>query len=325
MTDRDYRDLRDDRARLRYLHEVITVLYPPSATKSARTLLPHRLLPRRLVPRSRWHVALGPGGRVLVSDGPDTIETYLNDVLGEPVRTVLHVRPARRANRKPILEAYGPAGLVGFVKIGDSTRARELVRHEGDVLRMLAEQPLRVVSAPTVLHQGVWRGLDVLVLSALPITSRPVQADLLNAAVTEIAGVSDRLGDGLRDGMGDGLGDWAWHGDFAPWNLAAAADGRLLVWDWERFATGVPLGFDAVHHFLHRALKRMPPAMAAQACLAQAVPTLAPFGLCASEARQTVAHYLITLADRHHGDGHEPLGPATRWLNPLVDHLELLL
>ncbi len=300
---------RDARARLRYLHEVITLLYPPSAAKSARTLLPHRLAPRWLVPRARWHFALGPGGRVLVSDGADTIETYLSDVLGHPVRAVLHVRPARRANRKPVLEAHGPAGLVGFVKIGDSTKAQALVRHESDVLSMLAEHPLKVISTPTVLHHGIWRDLDVLVMAPLPITGRPIPPDLLNAAVAEIAG----------------LGDWAWHGDFAPWNISPATDGRLLVWDWERFATGVPLGFDAVHHFLHRALKRMRPVTAAQACLAQAVPILEPFGLSAAEARRTVANYLIALAERHHRDGHEPLGPASQWLNPLVDYLESLL
>ena len=34
-------------------------------------------------------------------------------------------------------------------------------------------------------------------------------------------------------------------------NLADA----LLVWDWERFATGVPLGFDAVHHELQKRIQ----------------------------------------------------------------------
>jgi hypothetical protein len=87
----------------------------------------------------------------------------------------------------------------------------------------------------------------------------------------------------------------------------------------------VPLGFDAVHHFFHRALRRTDPAAAAMACLAQALPTLAPFGLSAAEARLTAIRYLITLADRHAADGHEPLGPPDRWLNPVVDHQEVLV
>ena len=87
----------------------------------------------------------------------------------------------------------------------------------------------------------------------------------------------------------------------------------------------MPLGFDAVHHFFQRALRRTDPAAAAMACLAQALPTLAPFGLSAAEARLTAIRYLITLADRHAADGHEPLGPPARWLNPVVDHQEVLV
>jgi hypothetical protein len=42
----------------------------------------------------------------------------------------------------------------------------------------------------------------------------------------------------------------AWHGDFAPWNLGLRR-GRLQLWDWERFATGVPAGLDRIHYVLH--------------------------------------------------------------------------
>ena len=38
----------------------------------------------------------------------------------------------------------------------------------------------------------------------------------------------------------------SWHGDWMPWNLLrSGAD--LWVWDWERSATGVPVGLDAAH------------------------------------------------------------------------------
>ncbi|GAA0987345.1 hypothetical protein GCM10009555_066470 [Acrocarpospora macrocephala] len=310
--------MSDADLRLRYLDEVIPLLFPPSARTSVRTLLPHRLVPRRLVPRARWHV----GGRVLVGDGPDTIETHLSEVLGQRVHTELHVRPARRVNRKPILEAYGVGGLVGFVKIGDTAGARELVRHEVETLRMLAERPLKVVVPPGVLHFGSWRELDVLVLTPLPVTGRSapsllplggqrrrVRPELLAAAVAEIAGL-DPAG--------------AWHGDFSPWNVAADADGRLLVWDWERFGAGVPLGFDALHHFFQGMLRRMRPGSAAQTCVARAGRILEPFGLSFAESRLTAAHYLIALADRHRRDGYEPLGPSSDWLNPVLDHLEVL-
>ncbi|MEW9529030.1 hypothetical protein [Microbispora sp. NPDC049125] len=319
--------MNDARARLGYLDETLRLLYPgllyPAAGgRSARTVLPHRLVPRRLVPRARWHAALGR--RVLVGAGPDTIETYLSEVLGRRVLTVVHVRPALRANRKPVLEAHDASGLLGFVKIGDSERARELVRHEAGVLRMLGDHALKAVVSPAVLHHGVWRGLEVLLLSPLPITSRRIPASLLSAAVREIAGLPPDGGRGSGPG-GERSEGWRWHGDLAPWNIAAGADGRLLVWDWERFAGGVPLGFDALHHFFHRSLRRMPPPVAARACLANAGRVLEPFAISTGQARRTAAHYLITIADRHHRDGHEPLGPPSGWLSPVVDSLECLL
>ncbi|MBO4273389.1 hypothetical protein [Microbispora triticiradicis] len=325
---------------------------PWPAGVTARTVLPHRLVPRRVVPRAWWHAALGRGLRTGGASG--TIETHLSEVLGRRVHVVVHVRPARRANRKPVLEAYDASGLVAFVKIGDSERARELVRHEGEVLRGLADRPLKAVVPPTVLHQGVWRDLEVLALSPLPVTSRlipsrGVLAGLLASAVQEIAALgpvtrqaaggstpmrhdvppadlhSDPPGDPYAGPYAERDRTAAWHGDFTPWNTAAGADGRLLVWDWERFAAGVPVGFDALHHFFHRALRRTPPPVAARACLAQAGRILEPFGADTTAARRTAAHYLITLAERHRRDGHEPLGSPAIWLNPVIDHLECLL
>ncbi|MBE3011584.1 hypothetical protein IL992_20605 [Microbispora sp. NEAU-D428] len=316
--------MRDAADRLHYLDEVMDLLFPssrPGARPGVRSVLPHRLLPRRVVPRAWWHTALGRG--LPVGGGTDTIETHLSDVLGRRMRVVVHVRPVRRANRKPILEAYDESGLAGFVKIGDSPRARRLVRYESEVLRMLAGRPLKVVVPPDLLYHGEWRGLEVLMLSPLPVTSRRVgsrrvPAPLLTSAAREIAAIRPH-------GEETGSGEAAWHGDFTPWNVAAGADGRLLVWDWERFAVGVPLGFDALHHFFHRALRRMPPPVAARACLAQAGGLLEPFGVDVARARRTAVHYLVALAERHRRDGHEPLGPPAVWLNPLVDHLESLL
>ncbi|MEV4095329.1 hypothetical protein [Streptosporangium saharense] len=305
--------MNDARVRLRYLTRTVGLLFPTDGEPRPYSLLPHRTLPRRLAPSAWWH----PGRRVLVPSGHDTIETYLGQALGAPVRVVLHVRPAVRANRKPILEAHTRDGLAAFVKIGDTDRVRDLVTHEARTLAMLADTPLKTVVAPTVLHHGTWRGLSVLALSPLPVRrgprALPVPGRLLVEAVTEIAHLPVPQGQ-----------DFAWHGDLSPWNVARAADGRLLVWDWERFGTGVPLGFDAVHHLFHRLLRRNGPATAARACLAQALPALAPFGLSCAEARLTVIRYLIALADRHAADGHAPLGPPERWLNPVVDFQELL-
>lgn len=253
------------------------------------------------------------GGGPSIAESPDAVGAHLSEVLGRPIRVVVRP-PARRAHHGPVLEAYDPDGRAGIVKIGETEPAREAVRHESVVLRMLADRPLKVVVPPAVLHHGVWRDAEVLLLSTPPVRSRPFvrsrpSADLLEAAVAEIAAL-------------DADGGHAWHGDFTPWNVTVSADGRLLVRNWARFGTGVPYGFDALHYFFHRCLRRMRPSQAAAACLARAGRLL---GMSTADARRTAAHYLITIADRHLRDGHEPFGPPSEWLNPAVDHLECLL
>ncbi|MEU4406533.1 hypothetical protein AB0F88_18600 [Streptosporangium sp. NPDC023963] len=394
--------MNDARARLRYLDQTLDLLFPGPGDPIPYTLLPHRLLPRRLVPRAWWH----PGGRVTVPSGRDGIESHLSEVFGTPVRVTLRVRPARRANRKPILEARTADGPIAFVKIGDTDLTRELVAHEARTLGLLAGVPLKTVVPPAVLHHGSWRGLSVLALTPLPVRRGRIPGDVLTDAIAEIAripgghvperaplggpaegnpgrGLPERdlpgrslpeqglplpgrenpaPGDPLPGGAradralgnaagprqasgnpapagsppGDALTNrgpeepseerlFSWHGDLTPWNISRGPDGRLLVWDWERFGTGVPLGFDAVHHFFQRALRRDDPATAARACVARALRILAPFGLSAAESRLTALRYLIALADRHAADGHAPLGPPELWLTPLADSQETLL
>ncbi|SEK37387.1 hypothetical protein [Nonomuraea pusilla] len=298
--------MNDAAVRLGYLARTTALLYPGPGTPRPHTVLPHRALPRRLAPRRWWHV----GARVhLPVEG--SIVAHLAEVFGRPVEGVLHVRPARRANRKPILEVHAGGRLLAFVKIGDSPRTRGLVAAEAAALGRLAGLGLRTVVVPEVLHHGTWQGLAVLALSPLPVRRGRVPRPLLVTAVKEIAGTGGAAGP-------------AWHGDLSPWNLAPSRDGRLLVWDWERYETGVPYGFDALHHFFQRALRRMAPPVAARACLARSVRELAPYGLSAAEARRTALRYLIALAHRHAADGHTPLGPPQSWLNPVVDHEELL-
>lgn len=297
--------MKDASARLGYLQETVRLLFPGTGSPRPYSVLPHPVLPRRLAPRRWWHPV---PALTLAVEG--SIAAYLGEVFDAPVETVLHVRPALRPNRKPVLEARTDGRLLAFVKVGDSERARELVTREAAALRALAEAPLKTVVVPDVLHQGEWRGLPVLALSPLPVRRGRVPRPLLHEAVMEIAATG-----GARP---------AWHGDLSPWNLCPSADGRLLVWDWERYETGVPYGFDAVHHFFQRALRRMRPATAARACVARAGRELAPLGLSSAEAKRTALRYLIVLADRHAADGHSPLGPPETWLNPAVDHEELL-
>ncbi len=296
--------------------------------------------------------------RIHAPPGASTIETYLSQVLARNVRVSMHLGPAR-ANRKPVLQVLSTGGeTVGFAKVGISELTRELVLAEHRALTRISQAGLASVATPEVLHLGRWRGLDVLVLGALPVwlPRRPLPADQLAAAMAEVAGLGGlrqeklaggdylaglcgRLGtadpgadrDALRTALrtleadaGDAVLDYGhWHGDWTPWNMASTHQG-LLLWDWERFTGGVPAGFDALHHRLQTQVvpKRREPLAAAQECIETAPAQLAPFGVGADEARLTALLYLADLATRYLVDRQATagarLGSPGTWLIPAI-------
>ena len=296
--------------------------------------------------------------RVTAPAGSETIEAYLRRVTSRDIRVSMYLGPAR-ANRKPVLQLVTGSGeTAGFAKVGINPLSRSLVRAERDALTLLSEAGLTEVSIPRVLHHGEWNGLDVLVLSALPAWQRrrPLPAARLAAAMCELARVGGLRQETLSGGdylarlrsrlaaaddsadraallrMLDVLPAWAdgatltvgsWHGDWAPWNMANTSRG-LMVWDWERFASGVPVGFDALHHWLqvevsmaHRNARA-----AAARCVEEAPQLLAPFGIGARAARLTAVLYLADLATRYLADRQAqagaPLGAPGVWLIPAV-------
>jgi hypothetical protein len=287
--------------------------------------------------------------------GPDAdIAGHLRAALGRDILVSLYVGAAR-ANRKPVLQALTPDGEVcGFVKVGVNPLTRRLVRAEAEALAFLAAAPLSRLEPPHLLYHGRWRGNEVLVQRALR-PGRPAR-DLteLSGAMTELAGIrglsrhplpgSPYL-HGLRARLGalagsgparaieqavDELGAAAgtlvfgsWHGDWAPWNMTMSA-GRALVWDWERFETGVPVGFDAVHFWLQGAIIRggIAPVTAAERAVAGAPEILAPFGLAPGPASRVAALYLAEIGTRYLQDGQAEagarLGRIGDWLVPVL-------
>lgn len=220
--------------------------------------------------------------------GPDSIEAYLEQVTGGPVRLSL-ASGARRANAKPVLGVSTSAGEeLGFCKVGLTPLAGALVRHESAVLRRL-DGRLTDLVVPPVLHAGRWRDHDVLLMGAVRGT-RGRGTELPLDAMREVAAVEGTmwcdLGSGpwataLRARSSAAPPDFARalhelllrlvgptrpgaahrvlhgdsHGDWGPWNMAWNGQ-RAVVWDWERFASGVPVGMDAVHYVGHAALRR---------------------------------------------------------------------
>jgi len=85
----------------------------------------------------------------------------------------------------------------------------------------------------------------------------------------------------------------------------------VLAWDWERFAAGVPVGFDALHYDLQpRALGQVDAAGAAAADSVRRAPgLLAPLGVPAGSAPAVAVLYLVEILTRYVGDG------QTRWGN----------
>jgi hypothetical protein len=296
--------------------------------------------------------------RVTAPGGRDTIETHLRDALGMELHLGVHIGPAR-ANRKPVLQVLTPAGeTVAFVKLGVNELTRGLVKAEAAALVTLSSLRLTGVSAPSVLHSGQWRGHEVLVQGALPVWEPRVPADPERCAaamqsVATACGISSgtlggsgywtrllaRLADVAEhpDGfqlrrasarLGTAAGDvrltfGAWHGDWAPWNMRPLAD-RLLVWDWERFTIGVPLGYDVLHHDLQQRISAQSDgADAVRQTLAAAPGLLAPFGVTTPAAvRVTALLYLVDLAARYLTDRQAEagarLGVLGSWLLPVL-------
>jgi hypothetical protein len=227
------------------------------------------LLPKRLrVPHQR-----SGGG----------IEAHLSEVLGRPVRICVYIGPPR-AVRKPVFQVLSLRGeTFAFAKLGQDKFTDELVRAETRAVQDLGRHSWRLLRVPEVIHSGSWSGHPLLVQSAIkPGGGRDVASELVKGAMSElaalgpsersklsestywhalrqrIAAVSDSpFGAALQRSL-DELSPHAaelslrfgpWHGDWAPWNMVVRPDG-VHVWDWEKFAVDVPVGFDAIHYFV---------------------------------------------------------------------------
>jgi hypothetical protein len=301
--------------------------------------------------------------RLVVDAAAGALDAHLAAVLGQPALLSMHIGPAR-ANRKPVVQLLDTAGTpIGYAKLGVDPLTRALVDAEAAALARLATLDLPGVAVAEVLHHGVWAGHALLVQSALPVglprapAARAAEAErAAMVAVSRCLGVTRgryadspharrlaaelaALGDRpeaarLRAALAtvrrvDPVLDFgAWHGDWNGGNSATLADGRTLVWDWERFADDVPVGFDALHRRLQTAITRagVEPREAAGRLLAGAAEELTPFGQPAGVADLVAVLYLVELGARYLRDRQAEagarLGHVAAWLLPAVeDHL----
>ncbi|HEY3687236.1 MAG TPA: aminoglycoside phosphotransferase [Streptosporangiaceae bacterium] len=289
---------------------------------------------------------------------PDTIETHLAAVLGTPDAPPLlglQIGPAR-ANRKPVAQLITADGrTLGFTKIGVNALTGALVTAEARALAVLNEATTRAMTVPAVRHTGRWHDLELLTQDALPVWREraPVTWERLTTVMLEIADIAGvttgpltaapywkglrddaaALGDGPRAeqvrhaldligaGPGPELAFGSWHGDFALWNIAVLPE-TVLVWDWERFTTGVPRGYDALHYHFQdaTATRGRPHDEAVRDTLAEAPRLLAPFGHTGDDADLVALLYLCDIAVRYLRDRQDEagarLGRIEEWLLP---------
>ncbi|WP_323794082.1 hypothetical protein [Nocardioides sp.] len=226
-----------------------------------------------------------------VDEPGHSLQDHLGDVLGEPVTFSLGVGP-ERVNRKPVLQVYDRRGrTVAFVKVGDSEQARDDVRAEAVALRRLASADLDPLVVPRLVGESTWNGLVLVVMSPVRAGASVRRSACGPAPLSEMGRLSGAFAE--PSGALGALGWWerqraavdrvvdpglaaplrraveridtrdastsvavgAWHGDWTPWNMARAGS-RLLLWDWERFETGVPRGLDAWHYRVNCATRR---------------------------------------------------------------------
>jgi hypothetical protein len=283
------------------------------------------------------------------------ISGYLSGVLRQEAIISLRIGPPR-ANRKPVLELLTPdGGLIGFAKVGVNTLTRELVRTEAAALAVLSAAPLVRLGTPRLIYHGQWHGHEVLVQEALSGVAPPRKWAGLSQAMAELAAVRGMtrlpagqspywrdlrqrlaactqrdVADVLLQAMGYlepvaatiSMAFGSWHGDWTPWNMTMSGE-RALVWDWERFQTGVPVGYDAIHYRLQALVNGgCAPRASAEATVAEAPAILAPFGIQPGTALLVASLCLLEIAARYLHDGQAEagarLGDVGTWLLPVL-------
>lgn len=286
-----------------------------------------------------WRTELACGR---ASDG---FHEWLSGVIGEPYRVSLVFVGPKRANRKPVVFVTDlDDELIAVVKLGFNEVTRPLVRYEASALASVASALAGHAHIPLLIGAGRIGDLEAMVMHPLPSFSegRQVGRDELVAVVRAISASGERPRSGLSSVLGhprmrpladvvpmidratEHAAAGAVHGDFHSGNIGVAGDGRPVVWDWERWADGIPLGFDLLHYKLQFWIARegVERSAAAKRLIETAPDLLAPLGISPALAPAVACDYLVRLAARYIGDAQDQagsrLGDVENWLFPVV-------
>ncbi len=210
-----------------------------------------------------------PGKLILNSPEP-TLRQHLSELTDVDARLASSCGPLR-PNRKPVVRVLDDAGsLRSVAKVGWDDLTSRLVATEGAAIASFNEASTSThIVTPKVLRHERWRGLELLVVSPLAIDAErapefspaPTMQGLreivsmhrTTADAVSACGFFERIHARLPQvelynfASKTPIDIGGFHGDWSPWNTQPTQDGRLLVWDWERHATDVPVGLDLVH------------------------------------------------------------------------------
>lgn len=235
--------------------------------------------------RREWRDAIGVAGLLTVGamtksrrlgiEHRGSLIEHVASTLGHPTLSGIVLCGPQRANQKPVIQLHDRRGRTfGYVKVAWNGLTRRLLQDECAALTHLGAIPDKGFSVPPVLATGTYGDADWLALGPIAVDRR-VRPDLRQ--VDTVAGAIERtwtswegrtadadyvarLADtatGLAQGKGAverlierrsdhtiRLG--ASHGDFVPWNMLSGSP-EPAVWDWERYRTAAPIGFDRLH------------------------------------------------------------------------------
>jgi hypothetical protein len=301
-------------------------------------------------------VALAAGARGVRLPEPAILQYVLRHLPADEYVFGVHLGPPR-ANRKPVLALTTRGGrLTAFAKCGVDELSDRLVRREIEALAALGD--LHSVRVPALIGSGMFAEHPYVVQAPVPTRGRSRTDDAaVVAAQVEVASVAGELVDAqealatiadrwrsrastpgassVELDFSAVAGQWvqaaqqtevpwgSWHGDWRRTNMASDADG-CSVWDWERFATGVPAGYDALHLFLTSRVPLTRDLGSLAGDLYDNAPRLLrPFGVHHQQEVEVVTTgYLLELAGRYLDDDQMAagarLGAVGEWLLPTL-------
>ncbi|MGI9609378.1 MAG: hypothetical protein ACR2NL_03690, partial [Acidimicrobiia bacterium] len=267
------------------------------------------------------------------SDG-STLHEYLADVLGRPSVSLSVAFGPPRPNQKPIVTVMDEAAeIVAYAKLGWNSATRDLVVHEANFLTEAADSPMDGISIPRPLHLGQWRDVAVSVaasvesarfsawraplaedfaavanLACQPYEARweasphraRIESALAEATWTGAAAEAGALAEAVAVITNDQVFRFGrWHGDWTPWNTGTQKH-RLVLWDWERPATDVPVGLDVIHNEFQPLFSDQSNSAhdALQTALAKGSQTLRALGIPPAMHRDLGLIYLLELLAR---------------------------